>query len=179
MVSDPHETGNAVGFIFRHSLQMEVFECWECGIPFAVPSHWARERFKQDDDGEITCPNGHKFRCVWRSETTAEKLKEENEELRRELLQEKHNAEQAEGRRAEGKTIIEPVLEPEPQPDDGRIHCPKCAKSYKPGCKWWGWMRRHLMREHKLSGEQVEETIEAIRLDRCRRKMADKGQVPQ
>src|SRR5690348_8024932 len=67
MVTDTPQGGNVVGLIFRHSVEMEVFHCWDCGIPFAVPSHWARERFKDEDadDGEITCPNGHKFRCVW------------------------------------------------------------------------------------------------------------------
>ena len=142
------------------SVAMEQFHCWECGVLFAVPSYWAREKFKNDE--HIHCPNGHEFHCVWKDREDAKELKEENDRLRRELMQAKHDHDQAEARLRDERTNgskSEPLVEVadgaappayagevtrlKPAPG-GRVFCPHCDNTYKS----IGSLRTHLRDVH-------------------------------
>lgn len=140
---------------------LEQFNCWECGILFAVPSRWARDRFK--NEGTIKCPNGHDYGCVWKDEEDAKELEAENERLRREIMQVRHDADQAEARlrderpNAKESTELPDVSEPHelaarPKVDaSGCLLCPDCGKTYR-STQWLGW---HLKRKHAYTEERV------------------------
>lgn len=59
------------GYVYGAGADLEVLACGECGMVFAAPARWVRER--RDDHKTFWCPNGHGR--VFKGESEAEKLK--------------------------------------------------------------------------------------------------------
>jgi uncharacterized Zn finger protein (UPF0148 family) len=77
-------------------LEMACLFCSTCGLPFAAPLEFVK--FKDD---EIFCPNGHGSHFNLKDDAVEEKDSAKVQELRRELIQAKHQAEQMEARASE------------------------------------------------------------------------------
>jgi hypothetical protein len=110
------------------NIEMAQCTCWDCGIQYAVPYRWLCSKM-EEDDGEVFCPNGHgnlyELQLLSgnpdKLRENAEELQAEVTDLRQQLMQEKHNAEQREGELlakldAAGKNADEPEPAPTPIP---------------------------------------------------------------
>ncbi|MCC7351707.1 MAG: hypothetical protein IT446_14195 [Phycisphaerales bacterium] len=124
---------------------MEELECWDCGIRFAVPKRWIRNK----EDETIHCPNGHEVAYYWNeSEETLlkkiEKLQAENKDLKERLFKALHMAEQAEGHMEAAKEST-PAIPPEkPQHGKEKRICPVCRKEYR----LYGSFLKHIKHSH-------------------------------
>lgn len=66
---------------------LEEVVCGTCGIPYAVPADWIKQR--RSESGDIHCPNG--CRRTW-SESDADRLRKQLEARERELREAKCDA---------------------------------------------------------------------------------------
>lgn len=64
-------------YTLTHASQLVTEECYKCGITFAMPAQFKRDRL--DDHASFYCPNGHGQQYI--GKTDAQKLKEARERL--------------------------------------------------------------------------------------------------
>lgn len=140
-------------------VELEVFSCWDCGITFAAPQEWAREKFKEDEC--IKCPNGHDVQCCYvdddaKAPALLEAAREENASLRRQLMQERHDHEQAEARARDARpatdapeAVPDPAAHHPPVDESGWLLCPQCGRRYRTTPR----LRTHLETKHEYSDD--------------------------
>lgn len=152
---------------FTITTQMETECCYKCGVIFAAPAAFFRQRMK--DGRGFWCPNGHgqSYDCA----KDSAKREQASLEHRQELILAIHRAEQAEAKAAEAagtKAVADTSDEAPPQTDsaaqapteaeqlgflpkapsvkvvDDRMICPHCQRGYRIGTR----LARHLRQEH-------------------------------
>lgn len=137
------------------TIPLAVLVCWTCGIRYGVDRTFYE--ILRDSEKSVYCPRGHRSTYTPvkpQEQIDAEKLKAENERLKRELVQAIHDADQAQARKE--NTLPEVPTVPTSKavttaaelPPDGpdRHTCPECGKVYKLGWRW----REHRENVHKV-----------------------------
>ncbi len=138
-------------------VKMLLKQCPVCGVVYGLPERLDRNR--RDDGDTFYCPNGHELVYPEKeeSERTKAELQAEIKRLQGELIQVRHECEQAEARAsdvakvlpegqapeaadlgAEGRRSVE--IAPVAGAEGERYTCPHCQKVYK----YKGFFRRHL-----------------------------------
>lgn len=117
-----------MGAVLEFAAQLESLSCGECGIHFAVPIWWLKE--KRDKGGTFTCPNGHarvfkeSENARLKKELEAEKQRTENEERRRREAEERAERNWKTLRQTQGKLNAT-------KKRVGNGVCPCCNRTFK------------------------------------------------
>lgn len=130
---------------------MTEFYCAECGIPFLIPERlWQwRDGVRRNGGADIFCPNGHAFRYC---SIKADKETPREKELLAEIMQLRHQLDQAEARARDDRPAPTPRADadvPEPTMSDpqARFKCEHCGKEYRIE----GPYITHMRREHSVT----------------------------
>jgi hypothetical protein len=123
-----------MGVVVAYNIELEKLSCGECGMIFAVPSHWLNARREENENGgNFFCPNGHprQFR-----ETEVAKLKRQLEAEKKRVEWEKARADRADREAAAARGQVTKLR--------NRIQkgvCPACQRSFQN-------LRRHMETKH-------------------------------
>jgi hypothetical protein len=124
------------------AVSLEMMNCGECGIQFAVPSAWIaiRRRGTENEHRGFTCPNGH-TRVF--QETEVERLRRELAAKEEQLAREREAKERAE-KEALGQRLAAGRARAETKRIRTRVAagmCPCCKRSFVQ-------LRRHMENKH-------------------------------
>lgn len=123
--------------LFRSQELVQV-SCGECGIQFAMPEAFQRQR--REKGGDFYCPNGH---CRVYRETDTQRLTKERDDA---VKAKERATKEKEWARQEMKTArhAEAVVRGKFKAQSERVHagvCPCCRRNFKQ-------LRRHMRAKH-------------------------------
>lgn len=118
------------------SVQLEDHVCGECGIPYAAPDYFWKERMR--DGKGFSCPNGHSR--VF-SETEATKLKREVERLKSEVEWQRGRAAQKDKALIAQKGLTTKAKKQLARVENGV--CPECNRTFAN-------IARHMQTKHGI-----------------------------
>lgn len=133
---------NATKIQYDISVEMVTDICCVCGIAFAMPKRFAKERRENHED--FYCPSGHCL--VYKGKTKEEKLQEELEQLQRTSEWYRRKAEQNARRVAAYKGTITKIKK--------RLHngvCPHCNRHFEN-------LQRHMETKHADEKKETQTT---------------------